>query len=277
MRKTLYTLNIDNYEPAICDLTYPLMKHYANKIGAQFHIISERKFPDWPVTYEKLQVAEFASAFDDEWSIFIDSDTLINPEMFDVTEQMGKDTVCHNGKDFANVRWSYDKYFRRDGRGWGSCNWFTVGSEWTRDDLWRPLDDLTLEQALANIHITVGEHNSGHCKTEHLIDDYTLSRNIARFGLKATTVGDICGNLGWKGPDGKGFSPFLFHLYTLSSADKLKRMIAVLTTPNGKPYWEDGRGGFQQQPTVAGQPPAGAGWGLMTMEDLGKFKEKWGV
>jgi hypothetical protein len=81
----------------------------------------------------------------------------------------------------AGVRWSYDQYFRRDGRHIGSCNWFTVASDWCLD-LWRPLDDLTLDEALANINITIGERNSRLCGTEHLIDDYTLSRNSRASG-----------------------------------------------------------------------------------------------
>jgi hypothetical protein len=285
VRKTIYTLDIDNYEPAIKELTFPLMQNYAAKIGANLFVIKERKFPEWPVTYEKLQIHTLGAASKprdgaylnedgnlvhdflyqaNDWNIFIDADTLVNPEMFDITDHLRKDTICHNGRDMAGVRWTYDQYFRRDGRHFGSCNWFTVASDWCLD-LWRPLDDLTLEEALANIHITVGEHNSGHCKTEHLIDDYVLSRNIARFGLKATTVSEICGNLGWKDPAGRGFSPFLFHLYTLSPEEKLRRLLAVVSTPNGQVI---------QGPN---NQPLGMGWGLMGADEAAEFRRKWGV
>ncbi len=54
-----------------------------------------------------------------------------------------------------------------------------MASNWCLD-LWRPLDDLTFEEAVQNINITIGERNSGFCTADHLIDDYTLSRNIAR-------------------------------------------------------------------------------------------------
>ncbi|HWB97853.1 MAG TPA: hypothetical protein VG672_14160 [Bryobacteraceae bacterium] len=46
IKKTVYTLNIGDYAPEICALTYPLMEAYARKIGADFHVIRERKFPD---------------------------------------------------------------------------------------------------------------------------------------------------------------------------------------------------------------------------------------
>ena len=233
------------------------MRAYARKIDAEFHVIRERKFPEWPLVYEKLQIHELGRCGND-WNIYIDSDALVNPEMFDITDYLHKNTICHNGRDMAAIRWKYDQYFRRDGRHIGSCNWFTVASDWCLD-LWRPLDDLTLEQALANINITIGERNSGLCQTEHLIDDYTLSRNIARFGLKVQTVIDLCGQLGWRGPNGVPVSPFIYHKYTISNEQKVREMLMVLGTPNGQPG------------------PAGVGWGLLTPEGVAEYQRRWSV
>jgi hypothetical protein len=258
IKKTLYTLNIGDYAPEICALTYPLMQAYARKIGADFFVIHERKFPEWPVVYEKLQIFELGRLHGNDWNIFADADALISPEMFDITDFLSKNTVCHNGRDMASIRWKYDHYFRRDGRHIGSCNWFTVASDWCLD-LWRPLEDLTLEQALPNINITIAERNSGLCKTEHLIDDYTLSRNIARFGLKVQTVIELCAQLGWRAPGGQPFSPFLFHKYTIPNEQKIKEMLMILGTPNGQPT------------------PVGAGWGLLTPEAVVAYQKEWGI
>jgi hypothetical protein len=99
--------------------------------------------------------------------------------------------VLHHGVDMAAHRWNYDEYFLRDGRNIGSRNWFTVASD-SCVDLWRPLD-ISLDEALRSIYPTVPELNGGITK-EHLIDNYALSRNIAKFGLKATTFFDtLCG------------------------------------------------------------------------------------
>lgn len=68
-KKTVFTLNVDGYAPEITALTYPLIEAYAEKIGADFHIISERKFPEWPVTYEKLQIFELAREMGNDWNI----------------------------------------------------------------------------------------------------------------------------------------------------------------------------------------------------------------
>jgi hypothetical protein len=122
IKKTIFTLNVDDYDPDITAITYPLIKKYAHKIRADFHTITERKSPDRPPVYEKLQIYDLAREMDLDWAIYLDSDALVHPDMFDITEFIGKDTVCHNGSDMANNRWRYDNYFRRDGRHIGSCN-----------------------------------------------------------------------------------------------------------------------------------------------------------
>jgi len=187
LRKTVWTLNIDNYAPELCELTYPLILAYARKIGADFRIINERRFPEMPVTYEKLQI--FYLGRGNDWNIYIDSDAVVFPDMFDVTERIPKDTVAHYGRDHAGNRFRGDAFFRRDGRNIGSCNWFTVASDWCMD-LWHPLDDLSLDQAIECIQPIVLERNAG-IDAAHLIDDYVLSRNIARYGLKFRTVADL--------------------------------------------------------------------------------------
>lgn len=218
-RKTIYLLNIGDYAPALTALTYPTIYDYATKIEAEVFVITERKFPKWPVTYEKLQIHQLAKLRDDDWAIYIDSDTLVHPEFPDVTEVLPRNIVAHNAVDFAPLRWKYDDYFRRDGRNIGSANWFAVASSWCLD-LWRPLDDLTPEEAIANISLTVPE--SKIMKPEHLIDDYALSRNIARFGLKVTTLNDI-----WKasglvsaasGPE------FFYHQYLIDIDTKVEQV-----------------------------------------------------
>lgn len=54
IKKTIYTLNIGNYVPGDLRVTYPLIQAYAKKDPRRFPHHPERKFPDWPVVYEKL-------------------------------------------------------------------------------------------------------------------------------------------------------------------------------------------------------------------------------
>lgn len=224
-RKTIYTLNIgfgtpSAYAPEITELTYPLIAAYADRMGAEFLVIDQRKFPTWPVTYEKLQIYDLAQRREDSWSIFVDSDALVHPETIDFTQHIPRDTVAHNGSDMASVRWTYDRFFRRDGRNVGSCNWFTLASDWCVE-LWKPLDDMTLAQALRNIHPTVAELTTVITR-EHLIDDYTLSRNIAKYGLKFVTIKDLLKDIGL--PDAN----FFWHTYTDTIGEKVRLMKETL-------------------------------------------------
>lgn len=187
--KTLFLLNIGDYERPITEVTYPLIYGWADKIGAKVHVIRERKFPDWPITYEKLQIHQLAREIGSEWNIYVDSDALIHPQTPDWTMLLPRDTVAHNGIDFAGIRWRPDEYFLRDGRNISSCNWFTIASDWCLD-LWRPLE-ITPAEAISRIYPTLGERASGMVEDHHLVDDYALSSNIARFGLKVLTIDSL--------------------------------------------------------------------------------------
>jgi len=220
-KKVLYTLAVDGYSQEITDLTFPLLKYYAHKIGAEFYVITERCFSrKWPVTIEKLQIYKLAQDFHTEWNIFFDADALVHPETIDFTSFLPKDTVAHNGSDMGAVRWRYDKYFLRDGRNIGACDWCTIASEWCLD-LWHPPDDQTLEEILDAIYPTVEETNTVITR-EHLIDDYLLSRNIAKYGLKFTTL------LGLQKRIGLGDANFLFHQYVLTTEEKVKELNRVI-------------------------------------------------
>lgn len=280
-QRTIYTLRVGDYAPRIWQLTRPLLQHYADKIGAEFVVIDQPN-PDWsqwPITINKFQVAKLAKERKDEWAIFLDADTLVNPECPDFTNYIPRDTVAHNGIDHSGVRWdtSGDEYMRRDGRWIGSCTWCVFASDWTVEDLWRMPDQAPGEvfgvkddkggySTRPKIYTTNQEHNSGQCHTEHLIDDYTLSRNIARFGLKVTTLIDVCGALKWKQPDGRGFNPFLHHLYTLTEEQKLNRMLNVLSTPIGMAVMD---------PQT--KQPMDPGWGLMDPAYATKLRMEWGI
>lgn len=91
MKKLLVTLNIGDYDKEITELTFPYMREYAKNIGADFHIITERKFPDFPLMLEEFQMYEFSQTYD--WIIFLDADCLINPKGIDLTTLVEEDRV----------------------------------------------------------------------------------------------------------------------------------------------------------------------------------------
>ena len=296
MTKTIFTLNIGDYAPEIRAITRPWLEYYANKIEADIFDITERRFPEFPVTYEKLQIWEIAQTLKSDWYIYIDSDALINPETPDFTNHLNKDTVAHNGRDYAGIRWTYDRYFRRDGRNIGSCNWLTIASDWCLD-LWTPLD-IPLERALANIRPIIDEHMSGECKDEHLIDDYTLSRNIARFGLKFTTLTEIMETVGFRALNERcPFNPFFYHIYNISNAEKARRMLILLSTNKREPAIDRDKLRWLRAKAIEALPEAdrtnsqllgqitqdaanksivGVGWGLWGPKLLKQYLDRWG-
>jgi hypothetical protein len=196
------------------------MEKYAKKIGAKFKILSDRKFPDMPPNYEKFQLYEESKRSGDDWNIFFDADALINPDYFDMTNHIHKDTVAFNGKDQANVRFRYNEYNLRDGRHIGACTWLVVWSNWCTD-LWYPIEG-KIEDALECIHPITSENTTGLIDPKHLLDDYLLTKNIARFGLKHVCLKDIYHYFGvddWR---------FLWHQYTIPQEQKATMMEQVL-------------------------------------------------
>lgn len=169
-------------------MTYPLLRRYAHKVGADFKVITERKFHEWPCEVEKFQAYDLGRGYD--WIYVIDGDTLIHPDMIDPTYYMHFDTVAHNGHDKATSRWTSNEFLLRDGRDISSCNWFSIASGWCLD-FWHPPDWTTPQQAKQAIHLAVSEINSEVFGDVHLIDDYLMSNNVARYGLKFTTIDEI--------------------------------------------------------------------------------------
>lgn len=221
MTKTIFTLSVNGYAKEITDITYPYIKRYAKRIGAEFVNITERKFPDYPVVYEKFQVYQLAKEMKNDWNIYIDSDTLIHPETIDFTEHLSKDTVCQNGHDMGQIRWKPDNYFRRDGRWIGTCNWFTLFSDWCID-MYHPLEDMSIARAIENCTPTVGELNCGLIDKLHLVDDYIISRNVARYGLKYMTIQELLPKIGLPNAN------FFYHEYTIPTEEKVKRLKKVI-------------------------------------------------
>jgi len=228
-RKRLFTLDLHGeYSPAIKSLTFPLFQHYAKKIGSTFEVITEDKFPGWPYRTNKFQVYDLIKGEPDTWAIFYDADTLVHPDMVDVTELISKDTVLHNASDFAGIRWNIDAFFRRDGRNLGSCSWYQVAHSWCRDFFTPPnqqVDEIdghlmTLEEVVSRINPTQNEAFHG-MQPDHLIDDFTFSRNIARFGLKFTSIQKLSGRI---------MCPLSYHWhqYLLTESEKVDRMKEVI-------------------------------------------------
>lgn len=249
-RKTIYTLAVNDYAPEICRLTFPLMRRYAKKIGADFFVIKDRKYPTLPPVYEKFQIFDLAKERGDEWSIYLDADVLVHPDFWDVTATLSKDmTLSGYRSDFTPQRFKLDEYFLRDGRFIGKGNWILVASEWCRD-IWHPLDDITPEEAIARI-TPIEVETSTMVESGHLIDDYLVSRNIARYGLKHTLISDQMKEHNTPDPVN-----FLYHNYTITENRKRAEMCQMIATWAGDVYSiRLPQGGFLPKPSIQGNTP----------------------
>ena len=187
MRKLIHVVNINDFFPELFALTYPTIRSYAERNGYMINMITERKFPDYPINYEKMQVYEDGK--DAEVNILCDADMLIHPQFPDVTEFLKRDSISFN--DNYNISWKYHvdriRYFMRDGRDVGIATNFVVSSDWTHD-VWEPLslsqkdiEDLAKKENTD----TGGADGRGW---GHYADEFALSYNMAKYGLKYTGV-----------------------------------------------------------------------------------------
>ena len=168
----IWTLNIPNngipYLPKLCEITHKSISEYAQRIGADFNIITQRKFPAWPVTYEKMQLYELGTEYED--NLLVDSDLLIREDFPDFRNIIPKQNIGLYTAFDADKFYAPDKYFLRDGRKIGCSATMIYSSDFTHD-IWTPLE-ISFEEARSNI------------KFDYNIDEYCISRNLARFGLK---------------------------------------------------------------------------------------------
>ncbi len=112
MKKAVYTVNIGNYIPDISAITVPAFKAYAERIGADFIQITERKFSPFAFGYEKMQIYELGKDYD--YNVYFDLDVIISPKMFDVTDKIPADVVGHLGGYGADTWFGMDENFLND-------------------------------------------------------------------------------------------------------------------------------------------------------------------
>jgi hypothetical protein len=170
--KCVHVLATTGYAPELCAITIPTIKAYAERIGADFNLITERKFPDFPVNYERLQIYEAGKDY--EWNFNIDADMVLGKELPDISLDAPKEyvrIVMHfNLTEYFHI--ADNIYFARDGRQAGIVDAFLMTSNWTHD-LWRPLPG-----TLKDYEPIFKEKNPRR------ISEYCISQNLAQYGLK---------------------------------------------------------------------------------------------
>jgi hypothetical protein len=170
MKKAIFTVLVDNYLPELCKKTLPTIKAYADKIGADYILIKNRKYPDFPPTYEKMQIYELGQGYD--FCLLIDADFIIDANAPDFTTGILPGYVGVLEAFDAGNLFLKDEYFIKDGRNIGLVSCLVLTDKETHK-LWEPLDVPWSEARLRT-------------KREFIIDEYCLSRNLAKYGFKFT-------------------------------------------------------------------------------------------
>lgn len=194
MKKLLVTLNIGDYDKEITELTFPHMREYAKNIGADFHIITERKFPDFPLMLEEFQMYEFSQTYD--WIIFLDGDCLINPKGIDLTTLVEKDRVLiakYNPPTHhfhpENIEGQFNlKYY--------APFFFLVFHKNSRDcvkpyenpfDYYKHIDLSSTHPEMEN-YMKIRTHLTEKEIKDTLIDEFLLTLNLHKYNIKTASL-----------------------------------------------------------------------------------------
>jgi len=169
LKKIIHVVYINDFFPELFKITFPTVKKYAENNGYEINLITERKFPEWHIHYEKMQVYEAGK--DADINILLDADILIHPNYPDVKNIIPPSRVAFNEAYNISAKCRLNKYFVRDGRDVGIASNFVMSSYLTHD-LWKPLS-ITPEEGKKITLVREGD-----------IDEYCLSHNLAKYGLK---------------------------------------------------------------------------------------------
>lgn len=170
MKKIVFVVRVDDYFPELCEITTSTIKHYADKIGAEYREIRERKFLDFPPTYEKMQIFELGKNYD--FCLLIDADFVIHKDAPDFTMGILPGYVGFLFGFNADTMFEIDDVFMKDGRNIGIASNFVLTDRLTHN-LWKPLDISWAEAKTKT-------------KREFIIDEYCLSRNFAEHRFNFT-------------------------------------------------------------------------------------------
>lgn len=170
MKKCVHVTMMDGYQPEMCKLTIPNLRAYAERIGADFNLITKPMFGGFPPNYERFQI--FFDGRDYDWNINLDADTVLHHDFPDVTEICDPQALCSLYGMQANFYFDTRAIpFIRDGRNQAVADQFTVTSRLVHD-VWEPL------------RMPFEEMSKLCLKEPRQVSEYNLSYNMARFGIR---------------------------------------------------------------------------------------------
>lgn len=175
-KKCVHVLATLDYAPELCAITLPRIEAYAKRIGADFNRITERRFPDFPINYERMQIYELGKGYD--WNLNVDADMLMGESLVDVTtrvlpEKVGTAMIFQLSEAFPIAG---NPIFERASQDIGIVDMFNVTSRLTHD-FWRPLPGPFDEY-----------RNCSPRWGERKVSEFCVSMNFHRNGYQAAGV-----------------------------------------------------------------------------------------
>ncbi len=153
-----------------------MVRDYARRIGATLNIISQRKFPDFPVNYELMQIFEAGASYD--WNMHLGAGVLLGETLPDPSSYMSPDHVGTTISYGAHMQFETagNIYFERNERDLGISDSIILAHNITHD-LWEPLGGPFSQYARL---IRDGDYRK--------IGSYAVSHNLAKYGLKISGI-----------------------------------------------------------------------------------------
>lgn len=88
MKTLVLTIAIGAYYERMGDITHPLMRAYAHRIGADFEFISKQKISQTTPHWEKFQIKEYLTRY--ERVLYLDTDIIVRgdcPNLFEIVPE----------------------------------------------------------------------------------------------------------------------------------------------------------------------------------------------
>jgi hypothetical protein len=172
MKRAIFTVCVDDYFPELCKLTLPTIEAYARRIGADFHLIRERRNQGFPPTYEKTQIHDLGRGYD--VCILIDADIAVSRRLPDISQLSGPRSVGVWMTFPAQKLFGGDPLFSENPGQRAISSQILVVPK-ACHELWKPLD-MSPEEA------------ARRCNRFFIVDEYCFSRNMALHGFRHSGV-----------------------------------------------------------------------------------------
>ena len=176
MKKCIHFLNTAPADPDVRAVTLPALESYADRIGADLNLISERRYPDFPPSYECFQIFEAGRKF--ERNLMIGMEVLAGPALPDFTANLSETNVglCQVITPSSAYRVERDPWFQRDGRDKGPIA-SIIATSWMTHELWQPLPGKAAD--FSSVFRVAGVSS---------LTEYCLALNLAHYGLKISGI-----------------------------------------------------------------------------------------